>query len=105
MEHLEHLEKIMAKYDAALDEVAGAQNYVKAAAHAKHSEVKDLYLSMAKQELSHAGNLCRIACIILDNSDADSVKGTRAVWDDMKVRVDSLIGETRDKIERVERGR
>lgn len=105
MEHLEHLDKIMAKYDAALDEVMGAQNYVKAAAHAKHSEVKDLYLSMAKQELSHAGNLCRIVCIILDNSDADSVKGTRAVWDDMKVRVDAWASDVRDKIERVERGR
>ena len=72
-------------------------------------ELRDIIAAMKEAQngvnLQQAVYNCRIACIILDNSDADSVQGTRAVWDDMKVRVDSLIGETRDKIERVERGR
>lgn len=105
MEHLEHLNKIMAKYDAALDEVSDAQKYAKEAIYAKHSEAKDLYLSMAKQELSHAKNLCRIADIILDTDDAEHVRGTKVVWDEMKAHIDAWSMEVRERIDRVERNR
>lgn len=105
MEHLEHLDCIMAKYDAALDEVMGAQTYAKEALKAKNSEVKDLYLSMAKQELSHAGNLERMAAIILDSTGTDKAVGTRAVWCDLKARLDARMMDVREKIERIERNR
>lgn len=50
MEHLSHL---MEYYKEALDELMGAQDYGKHAKHSEMTDVKNMYKSMAKQELEH----------------------------------------------------
>lgn len=58
---MDKIDRMMDLYQEAIDEIMGAESYIKKARHAANREDKTTYLVMADQELGHAGNLENMA--------------------------------------------
>ena len=73
-----HIEQVMELYSAALEELMGAQDYVKKADHASDTETKGMYKNIARQELEHEQTFSKAAMRIVSAEPPESP--LHAVW-------------------------
>lgn len=78
----EKLNKILDFYSEAVDEIMGSESYLKAAKKAKESGEKEMYLTMAQQELGHAGNLNQMA-----EHEAEGDETLKIVWEKLSAHL------------------
>lgn len=76
---MDKIDRMMDLYQEAVDEIMGAEDYLKKARHAESREDKNTYLVMADQELGHAGHLENMA-----ERDMGEDSTLKAVWEKLK---------------------
>lgn len=76
------IEQMMKLYEDGLEELMGAQKYAKCAYRATSTEDKNMYRSMARQELDHAHNFIKAGDRMF--SGADSMDSLKMVWDGLR---------------------
>ena len=75
---MDHLEHIMGLYDEGLEELMGAQNYVKKMYQAISDDEKNMYRVLARQELDHAQMLVKDGDKLTEKDDAQDM--VKRVW-------------------------
>ena len=80
--HEEIIEHIMSIYAEGLDELMGAQKYVKLAHHANNEKDRNMYAEMAREEVKHAAMLSKSGDSALSNVDPNH--SIHYVWKHLK---------------------
>lgn len=80
--HEEIIEHIMTLYNESLDELMGAQKYVKCSHHATNDKDRIMYAEMAHEEVKHATMLEKSGDNALMN--VDSSHSIHHVWKHLK---------------------
>jgi hypothetical protein len=79
---MEILEHMMKHYNEALEELMDAQKYAKCAARATDAENKNMYRSLAKQELEHEAMIVKAGDRLF--ATADTADSLHMVWHHLK---------------------
>lgn len=90
---MEKIDRMMELYQETIDEIMGAEDYVKKARHAEDQENKATYLIMADQELGHAKNLENMA-----EKEVGEDSTLKAVWCKLKENLEEWKESTKKKI-------
>lgn len=78
---MSHMEYLMSLYDESLEEMMGAEKYVKCMEKSETPEDKSMYRGMAKQELEHASMLEKAGDRLYPATSTDPM---REVWHHLK---------------------
>lgn len=94
------LHYILEKYNEALEELMGAQNYATEACHAESMEERTRYIEMSRDELKHAENIAQMADMVASGSNDES---TMVAWKALRMHVDDWSDRIREKLDRAAR--
>ena len=87
--------KIMEHYDEALEEMMDAQKYMKLAKHTENAEDKNMYRTLAKQELEHEAMIEKSAERLISGGDEMLHK----VWNHLKKHLHDWKRDIEHKLE------
>lgn len=91
------LEHVLKKYNEALEELMGAQQYAMEACHAKTAEERTRYIEMSRDELKHADNIAHMADMVAAGSNDES---TSIAWKALRMHIEDWSDRIREKLDR-----
>lgn len=91
------LHHILEKYDEALEELMGAQNYATEACHAESMEERTRYIEMSRDEMKHAENIAQMADMVASGSNDES---TNIAWKALRMHIEDWSDRIREKLDR-----
>ncbi len=96
---METMDILVARYKLCMEELTDAQKYLRLAKECGEQEGRDMFLSLAGQELGHYDTLCRSGEKILDRNHGTEEQ--RTVWSALMSTSGDWATELREKIDRV----
>ena len=96
---METMDILVARYKLCMEELTDAQKYLRLAKECGEQEGRDMFLSLAGQELGHYDTLCRNGEKILDRNHGTEEQ--RTVWGALMSTSGDWATELREKIDRV----
>lgn len=90
-----NLEMMMEHYSEALEELMDAQKYVKLMEHAETPENRNMYRTLAKQELEHEMMICKSVANVINERSEPML---RDVWNHLRKHLMNWRGDLEHRI-------